>query len=309
MEPRQEPPARTLRRAALVLLALVGLLGVVAIGSAGRTRVDLGGRRPSYVIVDTVVSLLLVALVLGAVAWLYVMVSQRDYLVAQRRAKGTRRRVVGAVIALLLVSSLLAVRGVLHHHGAERRPRPTPPNAAGEGAPATERVYRPRFATTPVLVLGVAASAALAAYLAYRPRRRTLGAPADEASLALTLANLLGDTLDDLRAEPDPRRAVIAAYARLERTLGAAGLPRRAAEAPDEYVHRIFLDLEVNSRAARKLTQLFAQAKFSQHDVDPAMKEEAIRLLETIRTGLREADARSRAEQESSKTTPPRVAW
>ena len=40
------------------------------------------------------------------------------------------------------------------------------------------------------------------------------------------------ESLDDLRAEPDPRRAVIAAYARLERVLAAHGLPRFAAEAP-----------------------------------------------------------------------------
>ena len=59
------------------------------------------------------------------------------------------------------------------------------------------------------------------------------------------LADVLDETLDDLRAETDPRRAVIAAYARMERALAAYGLPRRPSEAPDEYLQRIFADLEV----------------------------------------------------------------
>ena len=37
-------------------------------------------------------------------------------------------------------------------------------------------------------------------------------------------ADVLDETLDDLRAETDPRRAVIAAYARMERALAAFGL-------------------------------------------------------------------------------------
>ena len=57
-------------------------------------------------------------------------------------------------------------------------------------------------------------------------RRRALGGD-DTGLLAEALADVLEETLDDLRAERDPRRAVIAAYARLERTLAAFGLPRR----------------------------------------------------------------------------------
>ena len=309
MKQRREALARAPRRAALILVALVGLLGLVAIGSAGHTQVDLGGRRPSYLLVDTAVSLVLVVLVLGVVAGGWVVISQREYLAAQRLTKRRRRPLVAVGIALLLVLLLLSVRGVLHVHPKQRPASPISPAAAGSDTRTTAGVYKPRFATTPVLlVLGLAASVALAAYLAHRPRRRG-GAQDDEASLALTLAEVLGDTLDDLRAEPDPRRAVIAAYARLERTLGAFGLPRRDAEAPEEYLHRIFVDLEVNSRFARRLTQLFARAKFSQHSVDQAMKEEAIQLLETIRTGLREADEHAREQRASIETASPRAAW
>ena len=111
---------------------------------------------------------------------------------------------------------------------------------------------------------------------------------------------MLDDTLDDLRAEADPRRAIIAAYARLERVLAANGVARAAvrdrrrstfaASSPSS---------SLGSDAVERLTALFARAKFSQHDVDPAMKEEAIGALEQVRDELRErgrGDARSRAD-------------
>ena len=106
----------------------------------------------------------------------------------------------------------------------------------------------------------------------------------------------MDESLDDLRAEPDPRRAVIAAYARLERVLAAHRLPRRPAEAPLEYLGRMLAELSVSPEAARRLTDLFERAKFSQHAVGTEMKEEAIAALETVRDDL--LAARALAEQE-----------
>ncbi len=104
----------------------------------------------------------------------------------------------------------------------------------------------------------------------------------------------MDESLDDLRAEPDPRRAVIAAYARLERVLAAHGLPRKTSEAPLEYLGRMLGGLSVSPPAARRLTDLFERAKFSQHAVAAEMKEEAIDALETVRDDL--AAARALAE-------------
>jgi hypothetical protein len=106
--------------------------------------------------------------------------------------------------------------------------------------------------------------------------------------LAEQLAAVLDVTLDDLRAERDPRKAIIAAYARLERVLAANGVPRRAPETSDEYLPRVLHDLELDREAVQRLTALFTRAKFSQHDVDTAMKEDAIDALERIRDELRE---------------------
>ena len=97
----------------------------------------------------------------------------------------------------------------------------------------------------------------------------------------------------DARRPPrraDPRRAVIAAYARMERALGAYGLPRHPSEAPDEYLQRIFADLDVCRLSTSRLTALFSWAKFSGHDVAPEMKQEAIEALEAVLEELRAAE-------------------
>jgi hypothetical protein len=95
--------------------------------------------------------------------------------------------------------------------------------------------------------------------------------------------SLIDDTLDDLRAEPDPRRAVIAAYARMEGGLGALGVERMLSETPFEYLARVLERLSVSDAAARQLTELFERAKFGAGAVDTSMKEQAVSALETIR--------------------------
>ena len=94
-----------------------------------------------------------------------------------------------------------------------------------------------------MLVVVALAAAGIAAYVLASRRRRARRRP--RAPAAEQVAETLGGHLDDLRSEPDPRRAVIAAYARLERALAASGLPRRPAETPEEYVARILDELEV----------------------------------------------------------------
>lgn len=110
--------------------------------------------------------------------------------------------------------------------------------------------------------------------------------PSDERSLEADLVAALETTIDDLRNERDARKAVIAAYAQMERTLTSHGLARHRAEAPFEYLARILRGLHVRDSAARTLTDLFEYAKFSGHEVDAAMKEEAIEALVAIREDL-----------------------
>jgi hypothetical protein len=104
------------------------------------------------------------------------------------------------------------------------------------------------------------------------------------------LAEVVETTIDDLRRERDARRAVIAAYANMERVLTSHGYGRHRAETPFEYLAHILAGLDVREGAVRLLTQLFEYAKFSPHEIDSAMKEEAIAALENVRDDLRQRE-------------------
>jgi hypothetical protein len=136
-------------------------------------------------------------------------------------------------------------------------------------------------------VLGsIVASLVIVAIAAAVHRRRSGGEWDAEAKLAAALDVVLKDTLEDLRAEVDPRAAVIRTYARMEETFAAYGVPREPAEAPLEYLERVLERLQVSASAAERLTRLFARAKFSTHVIDSGMKAEAIVALTGLRAEL-----------------------
>ena len=275
--------------AALVVVALTARGGV----SAG----EPGSRRPADAVLDTLISLLLVSMVLATVAVVAIFVFNRDVFRSTveplRRRRSSRRTIV--VVLLFVVALSLFVRFAADRQAELELPQlTTPPEAsATAGEAEAEGRYEPEFAWLPVLIVVALASAGVAAaWWSARARRRARGEEGDP-SFAEALDDVLAETLDDLRAEADPRRAVIAAYARLERVLGAYGVPRRPAEAPLEFLERMLAEAEVGPVAAERLTLLFERARFSQHDVGPEMKEDAIDALETVREDLRLAELRA----------------
>jgi Domain of unknown function (DUF4129) len=283
----------TRRRALLGLAALVLLLVAVAIASTGSVPAGTGGtRRPADQLLDVLLSLYLLLMIVGVGMWVYLLAIRRD-AVADAIANRKRRSPWVSFLTFVLGFGLLAlfVRWLSVDENLRRRIA----ERIGQGQGTANRTtgdtssYEPQFDTWPVVVvLALVAAAVVAWYVSYRARRRRLVALADPIGPAL--ADVLDDTLDDLRAESDPRKAVIAAYARMERALGAFGLPRDPSEAPDEYLARILSDLDVSRRSTSRLTALFSWAKFSGHDVAPEMKDEAIAALEAVRAELRAAE-------------------
>jgi len=269
------------------------LLAAVAIASTGSLPAGTGGaRRPADRFVDVLISLYLVLMVVGVGMWVYLLAIRRD-VTAEAIANRKRRSPLAQVLTFAFAFALLAlfVRWLSVDESLRRRiaDRISRSQQAANRNPTTPDRYEPQFATWPVVIVLVLVAIALVAwYLSYRARRRRL--PPLPENVGPALVDLLDETLDDLRAESDPRKAVIAAYARMERALGAYGLPRDPAEAPDEYLSRILADLDVSRRASSRLTALFAWAKFSGHDVAPEMKEEAIAALEAVRAELRAAE-------------------
>jgi Domain of unknown function (DUF4129) len=286
----------TRRRALLGLCALVLLLVAVAIASSGSVPAGTAGtRRPADKLVDVLISLFLLLMVVGVGMWIYLLALRKD-VVANSLANRTRRSPLVSFLTFMLAFGLLAlvvrwmsVDEALRRRIAARIGLSSSSSGGTAGGTKGSTAYEPQFATGPVLVvLALVAIAVLAWYLSYRARRRRLEPMSD--ALLPVLADVLDETIDDLRAEADPRRAVIAAYARMERALAAYGLPRHPSEAPDEYLQRIFSDLDVSRRATSRLTALFSWAKFSGHDVAPEMKDEAIEALEAVRAELRAAE-------------------
>ena len=121
-------------------------------------------------------------------------------------------------------------------------------------------------------------------WVAVRRDRRPAATPAE--SVEEELARAIGSTIEDLRSERDARRAVIAAYASMERILASHGLPRGHAEVPHEYLARVLRVLHVSESSVRSLTELFEYAKFSPHEIDETMKEQAIESLVAVKQEL-----------------------
>jgi hypothetical protein len=288
------------RRAAVALVVLAGLLAAVAIASTGNTPLGEGGaRRPADQVMDVVATIFLVVMLIGSGLLILLFVLRKD-VVAEGARLGRQKGRWSSILPAAVFFVLLGIAFWVGRGHQPQQPRRLPnPIAQATGAEQGNRGrdrYEPRFTLLPVLIVGgLAAAGIAAAYVSYRGRRRALGRGDPE--LAEILADVVSETLDDLRAEADPRKAVIAAYARLERALAAYGLPRRVSEAPEEYVARILGELDVGSASVQRLTALFERAKFSQHDVDEAMKTEAIDTLEELRTELRAAEIRAAEER------------
>ncbi len=287
-----------IRSARLLVPGVVALVVIVAVAAAGSTPTGSdGSRRPSQWFLDVFASLVLVLMAIGAILLVLLVVLRPQEILDQVAAR-ERRRGRPAALVVLVALVLLLVLAIRRFAGGDIASAPglDPGSVADAAAAVTGDRYEPEFATSAVVVVLAVAAVTLAAAFLVAQRRRA-GVDETDPVLQEHLAVVLDETLDDLRAEADPRKAVIAAYARLERVLAAHGVPRHAAEAPQEYLSRMLRSLDVPERAATRLTELFARAKFSQHDVRPEMKDEAIDALEAARDELRAGAERARAER------------
>jgi Domain of unknown function (DUF4129) len=299
VSPCVETSSRT-RNALLTVVGVLAAVVLVAVASRGSTSLgDKGSRKPSDALMDVFFTLYLVALIGGAVLFVYLLVLQRRVKVQTGKAPRKSLLEMLATMLVLVAVSVLFARRI----AGWERPAPIEPEV-GLGQQtipidtSTEPTssYEADVAWMPVLVtLALIVLATVAWWYSGRARKRARGELHSE--LAAAVAQAVDESLDDLRAEPDPRRAVIAAYARLEHVLAAHGLPRKPAEAPLEYLGRMLAELSVTDRAARTLTDLFERAKFSQHAVGAGMKDEAIDALETVRDDLLAAQALAERER------------
>lgn len=273
------------RRLAAVVAGVTALLAIAGIASHGRPLSAQRGKGPSAIFFDYAATTLLIAAIVMAAVIGWAIFGQRYGSGAPRG----RWHLVSTLISLF-VAALISL-AVLHSHTwnrlahlaqhSQKQQRSGKPLTAPKANP-NGRNARVRWDEVTV-VLVLLAGTAILLYARRRARRplRPLRGSADDVSLALD------DSLDDLRNDPDLRRAIVAAYARMERALAAAGLARHPSEAPFEYVARALTSLETSAESAERLTELFEWAKFSQHEPRPEMREDAIEALVAVRDELR----------------------
>lgn len=135
--------------------------------------------------------------------------------------------------------------------------------------------------------LGALALAVWSALADRRPGRRDdAGGEAPQAPPAPAAVR----PLDDPRAEPDARRAIIRCYASFERAAADAGLARQPWLTPVEFMRAALGRLSISRTAVAVLTGLFELARFSHHALGPRERERALEALNEIRSSMEARD-------------------
>jgi uncharacterized protein DUF4129 len=277
------------RRLLPVGAGVTALLVVTGIASHGRPLAGRRGRGPTAGFFDYVATTLAIAAVLLAASTVYIVLIQRWSTGGPPRHG--RWHLVSTLI--VLAASALISWAILSSNFIQRYKKAAQhlqantaagrPPSSNKAVPKDVRNARLRWDEIAVVValLGGAALVVLAGRGARKAPRAWQFGGREAVSLALD------ESLDDLRADPDLRRAIIAAYARMEAAFARAGLPRHPAEAPFEYLERALEALQASAGSVRRLTALYEWARFSHHEPEPAMRDEAVAALVAVRDELR----------------------
>jgi hypothetical protein len=289
------PTANRGVRLALVSLGLLALLAIVAFAS----RSGFGHHshaKPTGDFVSYAFTVFLILFVLAIPVAVYAQTLQ----VRERevKPKSYKARLIGTVRKIVVFGVLAYVVLYLkrHHHHLFNIGASTG-NGARSGLPHAKAPNRPPYEPTfewSVLWVVLALAGIGAAVVLHRRLTREAREPVvfdPQATVAEDFTASIGDAIGDLEAEPDARRAVIAAYARMEGVLTRTGVRRQPSETSMEYLRRILLGLTTRGDAVTRLTELFGEAKFSRHEIDAAMKQEAIAALREIRDDLQDEAA------------------
>jgi hypothetical protein len=178
-------------------------------------------------------------------------------------------------------------------------------NSTSDGTPSKKpNEDKKRFGVGPIgkpILFLLSAVMAIVAWRAWRRRKPAADTPvvtpfADEVaetdSRSPIIAAALERTIAAMPDDPDPRRAIIGAYASMLDGFAAAGLPRHPAETPDGYLKRCLDGLRIRPEPASELTHLFGLARFSSHDMTEDHRAAALRSLAAaladVRAGARQ---------------------
>ncbi|MEZ0064716.1 hypothetical protein ABIA32_000704 [Streptacidiphilus sp. MAP12-20] len=296
--------------AVLVAAATLALAAVALHAARGTALAGVGPAKAHWLIVLAVV---------GAAGWLLAarMGARKDRAQAPPPLESRIDSLVvpGLVLMTVVTAVGLAVLG-LQTRGVDQLPQPQPVPAVSSSAqgsqapPSSFPVQQPDLAkpvsSSPIslstLLLGFAwllGAAALVVLIVVLVRwmltRRggdaqgIAGEPVDGADEALADAVNAGQQA--LADDPDPRAAIIACYAAMEVSLAESGVSREKADTPTELLQRAVDAGLVQGEAARTLTELFREARYSTHPMREHQRDQARAALETIAAHLAAAAA------------------
>ena len=103
--------------------------------------------------------------------------------------------------------------------------------------------------------------------------------PSDTAALA-------EESLEALRAEGDPRRAIIRCYGKFERVAAGSGVERRPWVTPAEFMREALARLALPRGAVPTLTGLFELARFSHRELGRPDRDRALGALDEITAAI-----------------------
>jgi Domain of unknown function (DUF4129) len=266
----------------LLLAAVATPEAFIWLRHAGVTRVVLPD---TPVVANYLLVLLSISFVVAALILRIMMISRRSAANIQaQKAPWWSRLAAFAVLLIILriaVSSDLLRRrlGEVTQRFARPTPTATRPGASDAVPHVTSRPLG--VALTIVIALILLLVVAGIVFLLARVKGEVAPPMPDD-----PLAELLDAGIEDLHRIADPRRAVIACYARMERLMSSSGIPRLASDTPTEFLDRVLQRRSVSPESASMLTTLFERAKFSPHRVDEQMREGALVALERVRGEL-----------------------
>jgi NADH:ubiquinone oxidoreductase subunit 5 (subunit L)/multisubunit Na+/H+ antiporter MnhA subunit len=188
--------------------------------------------------------------------------------------------VLGAALLAAVVFGLGRTRGAAPLSGAGRARPSLGGLVAARGGAQTFQI--PSWLPWAVLAIVLTAVIGVAAWLLLRRAQLTTYERSGGSATRAAVQAAIG-ALDEAG---DPRGAVIAAYAAMERALAAHGVARSSAEAPREYLRRVLVASSATEHEARTLTGLFEEARFSIHPISERVREAALSALRSLRARL-----------------------
>jgi hypothetical protein len=276
-------------------LALIGVVGVLlAVVAWAVTGMQTGGASGSARTMSPGMSGTLNAVVAaawGAAVVVLIVMVRRLRRRLEEAAEGLEPRPPNpwwvSMVAWVIVAAVLLIPLLTLRNGQDRGPQPTP--TAAPGSDPTSGTLEDRRRPSSWVIVGFVAGAAAAATALAFAARRPASIEEDREPLPELLRHVVGvvdDSIGDIERDPDPRRAIIRSYARMEAVLARGGIPRRPSETPLEYIDGALRTLAIPATPARSLTDLFEIARFSDRPIDISMKRRAIDCLLDIRSAL-----------------------